>query len=67
MKQIAQKLAWYGKNKRALITQAYDHFATQKQDGFALVAATLIVAVMSVAAIPLLGLVGTSQENIRIL
>ena len=63
MKQIARKLAWHSKNKRTLITKAYNRFATQKQDGFALVAATLIVAVMSVAAIPLLGLVGTSQEN----
>ena len=35
----------------------------QKQDGFALVAAVLIVAVMSVAAIPLLGLVDGSQES----
>lgn len=34
----------------------------QKQEGFALVAAILIVSIMSVAAIPLLGLVGGSQE-----
>ena len=35
----------------------------QKQDGFALVAAVLIVGIMSVAAIPLLGLVDTSKEG----
>ena len=35
----------------------------QKQDGFALVAAVLIVAVMSVAALPLLNLVGGTQES----
>ena len=35
----------------------------QKQDGFALVAAVLIVGVMSVAAIPLLGLVDTSKQG----
>ena len=34
----------------------------QKQEGFALVAAILIVSVMSVAAIPLLGLVSGSQD-----
>ena len=36
----------------------------QKQDdGFALVAALLIVSVMTVAAIPLMNVVGTSQES----
>lgn len=35
----------------------------KQQDGFALVAAMLIVAVMSVAAIPLLNLVGGTQES----
>ena len=36
----------------------------QKQDdGFALVAAVLIVSVMTVAAIPLMNVVGTSQES----
>ena len=35
----------------------------QKQEGFALVATMLIVAVISVAAIPLLDLVGTSDES----
>ncbi|MGC6517603.1 MAG: hypothetical protein ACON49_06205 [Candidatus Puniceispirillaceae bacterium] len=35
----------------------------QKQDGFALVASMLIVAVVSVAAIPLLNLVGGSEES----
>ena len=35
----------------------------QKEEGFALVAAVLIVGIMSVAAIPLLGLVDTSKEG----
>ena len=35
----------------------------QKQEGFALVATMLIAAVISVAAIPLLDLVGTSDES----
>ena len=35
----------------------------KQEDGFALVAAVLIVSVMTVAAIPLMNVVGTSQES----